>query len=118
MITQDLSMLFSPTRAVPPSQLPLLILLSSPVRAASAKWIPTNPSKGLAGAVIKIEGVDNSFTGTYTTGVGGYLQDVPWDTMPIGSYVATEVTPPNGYTISKDPDKVPAGVLLGRQERC
>lgn len=65
-----------------------------------------DPSKGLAGAVIKIEGVDNSFTGTYTTGVGGYLQDVPWDTMPIGSYVATEVTPPNGYTISKDPDKV------------
>ena len=56
--------------------------------------------------MIKIEGVDNSFTGTYTTGVGGYLQDVPWDTMPIGSYVATEVTPPNGYTISKDPDKV------------
>ena len=65
-----------------------------------------DPSKGLAGAVIKIEGVDNSFTGTYTTGVGGYLQDVPWDTMPIGSFVATEVTPPNGYTISKDPDKV------------
>ena len=65
-----------------------------------------DPDMGLSGAVIKIEGVDNSFSGTYTTGVGGYLQEVPWDTMPIGSYVATEVTPPNGYAISKDPDKV------------
>lgn len=65
-----------------------------------------DPTKGLAGAVIKIEGVDNSFTGTYVTKNGGYLTDVPWDTMPIGSFVATEVTPPKGYTISSDPDKV------------
>lgn len=65
-----------------------------------------DPTKGLAGAVIKIEGVDNEFVGTYTTGAGGYLEDVPWDSMPIGSFVATEVTPPNGYTISSDPDKV------------
>ena len=65
-----------------------------------------DPTKGLAGAVIKIEGVDNSFTGTYTTGAGGYLTDVPWDTMPIGSFVATEVTPPTNYTKSSDPSKV------------
>lgn len=65
-----------------------------------------DPTKGLAGAVIRIDGVDNSFTGTYTTGLGGYLTDVPWDTMPIGSYVATEVTPPTGYTTSSDPSKV------------
>ena len=65
-----------------------------------------DPTKGLAGAVIRIDGVDNSFTGTYTTGIGGYLIDVPWDTMPIGSYVATEVTPPTGYTTSSDPSKV------------
>ena len=65
-----------------------------------------DPTRGLAGAVIKIEGVDNSFTGTYVTGTGGYLTDVPWDTMPVGSYVATEVTPPEGYTSSSDPDKV------------
>ena len=64
-----------------------------------------DPSKGLAGAVIKIEGVDNSFTGTYVTGSGGYLEDVPWDTMPIGSFVATELTPPSGYTLNNDPDK-------------
>ena len=65
-----------------------------------------DPTTGLPGAVIKIEGVDNSFVGTYTTGPGGYLADVPWDTMPIGSYVATEVTPPTGYTTSSDPSKV------------
>ena len=65
-----------------------------------------DPTKGLAGAVIKIEGVDNEFTGTYITGAGGYLEDVPWDAMPIGSFVATELTPPSGYTTSSDPDKV------------
>lgn len=65
-----------------------------------------DPTTGLPGAVIKIEGVDNSFVGTYTTGPGGYLTDVPWDTMPIGSYLATEVTPPAGYTTSSDPSKV------------
>ena len=65
-----------------------------------------DPSRGLTGAVIKITGVDNNFTGTYTTGAGGALTDVPWDTMPIGSYVAEEVTPPNGYSLSKDAGKV------------
>lgn len=65
-----------------------------------------DPTKGLAGAVIKIEGTDNSFVGTYTTGTGGYLEDVPWDALPIGSFTATEVTPPEGYSLSPDPDKV------------
>jgi len=65
-----------------------------------------DPAKGLPGAVIKIEGIDNAFTGTYTTGSGGYLTDVPWENMPVGSYKATEITPPNGYTLSNDPDKV------------
>ena len=65
-----------------------------------------DPTRGLAGAVIKITGADNNFTGTYTTGAGGALTDVPWDTMPIGSYVAEEVTPPNGYSLSKDAGKV------------
>lgn len=75
-------------------------------RGSIRKVDADDPTRGLAGAVIKIEGVDNSFTGTYVTGTGGYLTDVPWDTMPIGSYVATEVTPPEGYTSSSDPDKV------------
>ena len=65
-----------------------------------------DPTRGLAGAVIKITGVDNNFTGTYTTGAGGALTEVPWDTMPIGSYVAEEMTPPNGYSLSKDTGKV------------
>ena len=65
-----------------------------------------DPTKGLAGAVIEIIGVDNDFTGTYVTGAGGYLTDVPWKDMPIGSYTATEVTPPEGYTKSPEASKV------------
>ena len=81
----------------------------TPVVTASGKIRKVDaddPTRGLAGAVIKITGVDNNFTGTYTTGAGGALTDVPWDTMPIGSYVAEEVTPPNGYSLSKDAGKV------------
>ena len=81
----------------------------TPVVSASGsirKVDANDPTKGLAGSVIQIEGVDNNFTGTYTTGTGGALADVPWDTMPIGSYTATEVTPPDGYTLSSDPNKV------------
>lgn len=65
-----------------------------------------DPTKGLAGAVIKITGVDNDFVGTYTSGSGGYLTDIPWDTMPLGSFIAEEVTPPTGYTKSADQNKV------------
>ena len=64
-----------------------------------------DPTRGLAGAVIKIEGVDNNFSGTYTTVNNGALSGVPWDSMPMGSYTATEVTPPEGYSISSDPNK-------------
>ena len=64
-----------------------------------------DPTKGIAGAVIKITGVDNDFTGTYVTGVGGYLTDVPWKDMPIGSFTAEEVTPPEGYSLSPDVSK-------------
>ena len=64
-----------------------------------------DPSTGLAGAVIKITGVDNNFVGTYTTGAGGYLTDVPWDQMPVGSYTAEEMTPPEGYSLSPDVSK-------------
>ena len=64
-----------------------------------------DPTKGLAGAVIKITGVDNGFTGTYVTGAGGYLTDVPWKDMPLGSYTAEEITPPEGYSLSPDVSK-------------
>ena len=64
-----------------------------------------DPTKGLAGAVIKITGVDNDFTGTYVTGAGGYLTDVPWKDMPLGSYTAEEIKPPEGYSLSPDVSK-------------
>ena len=64
-----------------------------------------DPTKGLAGAVIKITGVDNDFTGTYVTGTGGYLTDVPWKNMPLGSYTAEEIKPPEGYSLSPDVSK-------------
>nr|WP_326153440.1 SpaA isopeptide-forming pilin-related protein [uncultured Oscillibacter sp.] len=65
-----------------------------------------DPTKGLAGAIIKITGVDNNFSGTFMTREGGYITDVPWDTMPVGSYVAEEMTPPEGYTMSPDQHKI------------
>ena len=80
--------------------------IDNPGEGSIRKVDADNPTKGLAGAVIKITGVDNSFTGTYITGEGGYLTDVPWDAMPVGSYVAEEVTPPEGYTKSPDQSKV------------
>ena len=64
-----------------------------------------DPTKGLAGAMIQITGVDNDFTGTYVTGTGGYLTDVPWKDMPLGSYTAEEITPPEGYSLSPDVSK-------------
>ena len=65
-----------------------------------------DPTTGLSGSVIRIDGVDNNFTGTYTSSAGGYFTEIPWDTMPIGSFVATEVAPPLNYTLSSDPSKV------------
>ena len=65
-----------------------------------------DPTIGLSGSVIRIDGVDNNFTGTYTSSAGGSFTEIPWDTMPIGSFVATEVAPPLNYTLSSDPSKV------------
>ena len=58
-----------------------------------------NPTTGLAGATIKITGVDNNFSGEFQTGDGGALQGVPWDSMPVGSYVAEEIGAPSGYIL-------------------
>ena len=69
-----------------------------------------DPTKGLAGAIIKITGVDNNFSGTFMTREGGYITDIPWDTMPIGSYTAEEMTPPEGYTKSTDQNKIKQGL--------
>lgn len=63
------------------------------------------PSRGLAGATIRITGTDNNFSGEYQTGTGGSLQDVPWDTMPVGSYVAEEIGAPAGYILPTPHEK-------------
>ena len=71
-----------------------------------------NPTVGIPGAVIRITSVQledgGSFTGTYTTGDGGYIskEDLDFTTLPKGSYVAEEVTPPQGYILSSDTSKV------------
>ncbi len=77
-----------------------------PANGSIRKVDADNPTMGLAGSVIKVEGVDNDFVGTYTTDEDGYLSEFPWDSLENGSYVATEVTPPEGYTLSPDPNKV------------
>ena len=71
-----------------------------------------DPTKGIAGAVIKLTSVklDNggSFTSTYITKDGGYIlkEDLDFSTLPTGSYVAEEITPPQGYILSSDVSKV------------
>ncbi len=71
-----------------------------------------DPTKGIAGAVIKLTSVklDNggSFTSTYITKDGGYIlkEDLDFSTLPMGSYVAEEITPPEGYILSSDVSKV------------
>lgn len=71
-----------------------------------------NPTMGLSGAVIRITSIeldeDGSFSGTYTTGAGGYIptSDLDFASLPTGSYLAEEITPPRGYTLSSDPAKV------------
>lgn len=77
-----------------------------------------DPTKGLAGAVIKIEGVDNDFTGTYVTGTGGYLTDVPWKDMPLGSFTAKEVTPPElGGDVDHVMDSAPQTAYISGKEQ-
>ena len=77
----------------------------TPAEGSIRKVDADDPTKGLAGAIIKITGVDNNFSGTFMSREGGYITDVPWDTMPVGSYLAEEVTPPEGYSLSPDPTK-------------
>ena len=71
-----------------------------------------NPTVGIPGAVIKITSVKlddgGSFTGTYTTGEGGYIskEDLDFSKLPKGSYTAEEITPPEGYILSSNTSKV------------
>lgn len=63
------------------------------------------PTMGLAGATIRITGIDNNFTYVGQTVEGGALTDVPWDTMPVGSYVAEEIGAPEGYILPSPHEK-------------
>lgn len=63
------------------------------------------PTMGLAGATIRITGIDNNFKYEGQTVAGGALTDVPWDTMPVGSYVAEEIGAPEGYILPSPHEK-------------
>lgn len=63
------------------------------------------PTMGLAGATIRITGIDNNFTYEGQTVEGGALTDVPWSTMPVGSYVAEEIGAPEGYILPSPHEK-------------
>ncbi len=71
-----------------------------------------NPTVGIPGAVIRITSVKlddgGSFVSEYTTGDGGYIpkEDLDFSKLPTGSYVAEEITPPEGFTLSSDVSKV------------
>ena len=71
-----------------------------------------NPTIGIPGAVIRITSVQldegGSFFGEYTTGDGGYIQkdDLDFANLPTGSYLAEEITPPEGFILSSDVSKV------------
>ena len=63
-----------------------------------------DPTKGLAGAVIKIEGVDNEFTGTYITGAGATWRTFPGTLCLLGhllrqSLLRRMATPPAAIPI-------------------
>ena len=71
-----------------------------------------NPTVGIPGAIIRITSVKlddgGNFTSEYTTGDGGYIpkSDLDFGKLPKGSYIAEEITPPEGYILSSDVSKV------------
>ena len=82
--------------------------LDTPITLASGsirKGDKDRPTMGLAGATIRITGIDNNFTYEGQTVEGGALTDVPWDTMPVGSYVAEEIGAPEGYILPSPHEK-------------
>lgn len=82
--------------------------LDTPITLASGsirKVDKDRPTMGLAGATIRITGIDNNFTYEGQTVEGGALTDVPWDTMPVGSYIAEEIGAPEGYILPSPHEK-------------
>ena len=74
------------------------------VRGSIRKVDRDDPSKGLAGATIAIQGVDNSFYGEYQTGAGGALEGLTWSSLTPETYRAWEIAAPEGYSL--DPSDV------------
>ena len=63
-----------------------------------------NPTRGLAGAVIKLTHPASGRTGTFTSGADGWCV-IPQDfveNMPSGVWLAEEITPPAGYRLNPD----------------
>lgn len=82
--------------------------LDTPITLASGsirKVDKDRPTMGLAGATIRITGIDNNFKYEGQTVAGGALTDVPWDTMPVGSYIAEEIGAPEGYILPSPHEK-------------
>ena len=69
--------------------------------------------RGIAGAVFEVEHVDGAFIGRYTTDAQGEALVRP---IEPGHYIVTEVSAPDGYEISGDPQKT-ITVLPGRINR-
>ena len=71
-----------------------------------------NPTVGIPGAVIRITSVKlddgGSFFGEYVTGDGGYIpqSELDFSKLPTGSFLAEEITPPEGFILSSDVSKV------------
>ena len=71
-----------------------------------------NPTVGIPGAVIRITSVKlddgGSFFGEYITEEGGYIpkDKLDFSKLPKGSYLAEEITPPEGFILSSDVSKV------------
>ena len=71
-----------------------------------------NSTVGIPGAVIRITSVllddGGSFFGEYTTKDGGYIlkEDLDFSKLPTGSYLAEEITAPEGFILSSDVSKV------------
>ncbi len=71
-----------------------------------------NPTVGIPGAIIRITSVKlddgGSFFGEYVTKDGGYIlkEDLDFSDLPKGSYLAEEITPPEGFILSSDTSKV------------
>ena len=71
-----------------------------------------NPTEGIPGAVIRITSVKlddgGNFYGEYITKDGGYIskEDLDFSKLPTGSFLAEEITPPEGFILSSDVSKV------------